>query len=307
MSPERHCKPKALPLLSMLAAAAILAGAQPQSGNSLRAQAPQQSAPTQSEAQAKISVSADLVILPVTVKDRIGNLVPGLHRDEFQVFDDQVEQTIDVFTAEAFPLSLVVLVDDDLKSNDAEQMAASLRAVAAGISSSDEALVCRFDLEFYPGERVAGDADLLLADLEKAQDASGPSTAGPVPFVSDPSSHAPGVGEPAVWAGTKAGSRPTKALDERFIPRLNCCMTEGAAVARSSSWFLMGINGAPFNHHTYEDTLATLKTLPAAQLCGRFWRRFVLCGEEQRDGTTLLPDHGRGPARIDIGLRATRK
>jgi hypothetical protein len=40
-----------------------------------------------------------------------------------------VKQSIDVFTAEVFPLSLVVLVDDDLKSNDAAQMAPSLRAM----------------------------------------------------------------------------------------------------------------------------------------------------------------------------------
>src|SRR5260370_37667183 len=115
---------------------------------------PQQTAVQQSEARTKISVNSDLVVLPVTAKDRYGNLVPDLQREEFRVFDDNVEQSIEVFTAEAFPLSLVVLIDDDLKSNDAEQMAASLSAVAAGVSSSDETLICRFDLKFYPGEWI---------------------------------------------------------------------------------------------------------------------------------------------------------
>src|SRR5205807_6298130 len=48
--------------------------------------------PRQSEAQAKISVNSNLVILPVTVKDRSGNPVPDLHRDEFRVFQDNVDQ-----------------------------------------------------------------------------------------------------------------------------------------------------------------------------------------------------------------------
>jgi VWFA-related protein len=98
----------------------------------------------------------------------------------------------------------------------------------------------------------------LLADLEKAQDASGPSTAGPVPFVSGPSSHAPGVGEPAVWAGTKAGSRPAKALDDAVYSASQLLHDRGRSRRKIVLVVSDGINGAPFNHHTYEDTLAAL-------------------------------------------------
>src|SRR5216684_8029235 len=100
-----------------------------------------QPAAQQSEARTKISVNSDLVVLPVTVKDRYGNLVPDLQREEFRIFDDNFEQSIEVFTTEAIPLSLVVLIDDDLKSEDAAQMAPTLRAITAGISPSDEALI----------------------------------------------------------------------------------------------------------------------------------------------------------------------
>src|ERR1700741_4692535 len=41
----------------------------------------QQNDPRLSEAQAKITVNTSLVVLPVTVKDRSGNLVPDLRRD----------------------------------------------------------------------------------------------------------------------------------------------------------------------------------------------------------------------------------
>src|SRR5882724_9234427 len=125
MPVESRHRLRTLRLLLIPVAWAILAGAQSKSNGFLRAQASQQSANSQSEAQAKIRVNSNLVILPVTVKDRNGNLVPELQKQEFRVFDDNVEQSIDVFTAEAFPLSLVVLIDDDLKSNDAEQLVQS--------------------------------------------------------------------------------------------------------------------------------------------------------------------------------------
>src|SRR3984885_5261156 len=61
---------------------------------------PGENPPRMSDLQARITVNSNLVILPVTVKDRTGELVPDLKRDEFRVFEDNVEQHIDMFTAE---------------------------------------------------------------------------------------------------------------------------------------------------------------------------------------------------------------
>jgi len=212
----------------------------------------------QSEARTKISINSDLVVLPVTVKDRYGNLVPDLQREEFRIFDDSVEQTIDVFTAEAFPLSLVVLIDDDLKSEDAAKMAPTLLAITAGISSSDEALICRFDLSFYPGDGFTGDLNKLWADLKDAQEHSGPSTAGPVPFVTPPSTHPPGVGEPPQRAPTNLGSRPTKALDDAIHTAAELLHDRGASRRKIILLISDGLNGPEFNRHTYPSTLEAL-------------------------------------------------
>ena len=212
----------------------------------------------QSEARTKISINSDLVVLPVTVKDRYGNLVPDLQREEFRIFDDSVEQAIDVFTVEAFPLSLVVLIDDDLKSEDAAQMAPTLRAITAGISSSDEVLVCRFDLSFYPGDGFTGDLNKLWADLKDAQEHSGPSTAGPVPFVTPPSTHPLGVGEPPQGAPTNLGSRPTKALDDAIHTAAELLHDRGASRRKIILLISDGLNGPEFNRHTYPSTLEAL-------------------------------------------------
>jgi VWFA-related protein len=258
MPVESHYKLRTLYVRFILVIWATLVGTLSNGDRYLRAQTSQQSVSSQSEAQAKIRVNSNLVILPVTVKDQNGNLVPGLQKQEFRVFDDNVEQSIDVFTAEAFLLSLVVLIDDDLKSKDAEQLVQSLRAVVAGISSSDEAAICRFDLKFYPGEGFTGDQDRLLAELKKAQEANGPSTAGPVPFVTGPSSHAPGIGEPRQAAPTNLGSRPTKALDDAVYSAAQLLHDRERGRRKIMLVISDGINGREFNNHTYEETLAAL-------------------------------------------------
>jgi VWFA-related protein len=245
----------------MLSAGSALVQAQQSSTQEV---SPAQTQPTpqpaaqQSEARTKISVNSDLVVLPVTAKDRRGNLVPDLQKDEFRIFDDDVEQATEVFTAEAFPLSLVVLIDDDLKSNDAAQMAPTLRAITGGISSSDEALICRFDLSFYPSEGFTGDLNRLWADLKDVQDHSGPSTSGPVPFVTPPSSHPLGVGEPPQAAPTNLGSRPTKALDDAVHSAAGLLHDRGASRRKIILLISDGLNGPEFNRHTYPDTLEAL-------------------------------------------------
>ena len=247
-------------LVVMLTACAILGQAQQSSTQKSSPAQTQASQPAsqQSEARTKISVNSDLVVLPVTARDRHGNLVPDLQREEFRIFDDNVEQAIDVFTAEAFPLSLVVLIDDDLKSADAAQMAPTLRAITAGISSSDEALICRFDLSFYPGDGFTGDLNKLWADLKDAQEHSGPSTAGPVPFVTSPSTHPLGVGEPPQAAPTNLGSRPTKALDDAVHSAAELLHDRGASRRKIILLISDGVNGPQFNRHTYPDTLEAL-------------------------------------------------
>jgi Ca-activated chloride channel family protein len=211
-----------------------------------------------SDAQTKIRVNSELVILPVTVKNQFGELVPDLEQSDFRIFDENVEQSIDVFTAEAFPLSLVILIDDDLKSKDAAQMAPTLRAITAGISASDEALVCRFDLDFYPGDSFSSDLDKLWADLKSAENHSGPFTAGPVPYVTSPSAHPGGVGEPKLSVPIVSGSRPTKALDDAIHSAATLLHDRGMARRKIILIVSDGVNGPQFNHSTYQDSLEAL-------------------------------------------------
>ena len=107
----------------------------PQQGFAAAAQAQNPQPPPQQPQQPGVRVQVEQVIVPVTVKDGSGRLVPDLRKDEFRILEDNVEQRIVSFSADAVPLSLVVLVDNDLKSKDARQVAESLNSIVAGCSS----------------------------------------------------------------------------------------------------------------------------------------------------------------------------
>lgn len=209
----------------------------------------------------RISSRVNLVVLPLTVKDRFGDLVPDLERREVHVFDDNVEQTLSVFVAEAFPLSLAVLIDDDLKPNDARQMAPTLRAIAGGISAEDEALICRFDVEFYPEEKFTGDFATLIDELKLAQDKSGPgrgsSTPEAIAGIDNGQSIHTSSGSGAA-APTAAGGRPTKALDDAVYDAARILQERGTFRRKIMLLISDGTNGTQLNKHKFEETLGEL-------------------------------------------------
>src|SRR5436190_13865235 len=173
----------------------------------------------QSDSQTTLKFAVNYVFLPVTVKDRDGRLVADLTRSEFRVLDDNVEQRIEFFSAEAFPLSVVVLVDNDLKAKDAEQVESSLSAIVAGLSANDEAFVCRFDSNFHPGKGFTRDQDKLLTELHRTRvdkdrpDVAPPAPGGPYtgPTINGQSVTSPGA--PPTPPSTRViGEKSTKAL-----------------------------------------------------------------------------------------------
>src|SRR5579864_3434049 len=73
----------------------------------------------------------EIVIVPVTVKNRDGQLVGDLRSDEFRVLQDGIEQKIIRFTSDPYPLSSVVVIDNNLSQKQSAQVQKSLVAIAA--------------------------------------------------------------------------------------------------------------------------------------------------------------------------------
>ena len=65
----------------------------------------------QQDAVPTFRAHADLVLIPVTVTDDVNRFVLGLEKEDFQVFEDGVEQNVSLFSGEDAPLSVGVLFD----------------------------------------------------------------------------------------------------------------------------------------------------------------------------------------------------
>jgi Ca-activated chloride channel family protein len=75
-----------------------------QSGNESRAV-------DSSRSQSTLSVDVDLVLLNATVKDSRNRHVIGLGKENFQVWEDKIEQEIQYFSSEDLPLSVGMIFD----------------------------------------------------------------------------------------------------------------------------------------------------------------------------------------------------
>jgi VWFA-related protein len=217
-----------------------------------------------SDSQTTLKFSVNYVFLPVTVKDSEGHLVADLTRSEFRVFDDNVEQRLEFFSAEAFPLSVVVLLDNDLKTKDAEQVESSLSAILGGLSGNDEAFVCRFDMNFHPGKGFTRDQDKLLTELHRTRlstdrpDVAGPDPGGPYsgPTINGQSAVSPGA--PPIAASTMViGDKSTKALDDAVYEASQLLKDRGRDRRKIIFLISDGENGKT-NHYTYDNTVKEL-------------------------------------------------
>jgi VWFA-related protein len=225
---------------------------QPQPGAS---QPAQQNDPPLNDAQARITVNSNLVVLPVTVKDRSGEMIPDLTRDDFRVFEDNVEQKIDVFTAEAFPLSIVILVDNDLKDKDAEKVQASLTAILGAMSDYDEAFVCRFDQFFHPGKGFTSDRDLLAKELKRTNLDTEPGVSTPGgPFNGATINNHSTIDQSSIDRSTQIlKGQPTKALDDAVFAAAALLHDRPRSRRRVIILISDGVNGKKFNKFSYDN------------------------------------------------------
>ncbi len=207
------------------------------------------SSPQQNGAQARIRIPVNLVIVPVTVKDVAGRLVPDLRQDEFRVFEDNIEQRVGFFRADVVPISMVVLIDNDLKSKDAKQV-------------GESPWVCRFDQFFHPGKGFISDQDKLLTELKRTRLDEEPSVASSGPPIDNGPSingHSAIGDAPNIAGGVmNIKGQPTKALDDAVYAAAQ--LLKDRDRERRKIIFLIsdGVNAPKFNTYNYDTTLKEL-------------------------------------------------
>ena len=93
-----------------------------------------------------ISVTTTEVLLPVTVRDSTGQLVPGLTRSSFRVFEDGVEQPLSDLGLRQVPVDVVLLVDASSSvSDNLDDFRRAAEGFALHLAAEDRISLIQFD------------------------------------------------------------------------------------------------------------------------------------------------------------------
>ena len=206
----------------------------------------------------KIIQTVRVVVVPVTVKDSAGELVTDLQKNDFRVFEDGIEQPIQEFSVDPFPLSAAILVDDDLKQSTAEKVQKTLETLAGGFGPSDEVSLWIFDaVPQKVSDDFLADNDKLLTELKKITLNSSIPGMGSYAMTSGPrvnTAQPPGPAEVPADA-----NRPpiTKHIDDALFAAADQLKDRPRDMRRIIFVISDGQN-AKNNTHKYSDTLKAL-------------------------------------------------
>jgi VWFA-related protein len=98
-----------------------------------------------SDAIKTLMVHVDAVDIPFTVKDSKGKLVHGLEPRDIQIYENDLLQHIQVFTRDAIPLSVVIVVDQSMSHEDLDRVNASLGSLQNAFAADDEIAVMTYN------------------------------------------------------------------------------------------------------------------------------------------------------------------
>jgi VWFA-related protein len=87
------------------------------------------------------TTNINYVIVPVTVLDKKHQEVAGLTWRDFQIFENNVRQRIALFSADAVPLSVALVIDQSLPRDTMKKVNDSLAAIQGGFTPADEIAV----------------------------------------------------------------------------------------------------------------------------------------------------------------------
>jgi VWFA-related protein len=234
---------------------------QPQTGQSQSAPpaaAPPQNSKQASDARQAIKIRTNLVIIPVTVKNRDSQLIGDLQRDEFRVFCDNVEQQIVFFTSDPFPLSAVVLIDNDLSIKSADQVQKSLTAISGGFGPNDEVAIVTYDQFPTTVSEFSFNNDLLFTQLKRLDLRShypGAPVGGPLTSGASANGRSLETGAPTTLGVQQ--QKQDKDLDDAVYAAGEMLKSRGRD-RRKIVFLISDGNNSRTNEHTLDQTLQLL-------------------------------------------------
>jgi len=121
-----------------------------------------------------ISFNTSLVTVPVTVVDRYGHYVPELHKQDFKIFEDGVEQKITYFATTTQPITVVLLIDTSgstqFRLEDIQD--AAIKFVGK-LKADDSVMVMSFDDRIDVLCRPTSDRELISKAIRRTRTGGG--------------------------------------------------------------------------------------------------------------------------------------
>jgi len=143
-----------------------------------------------SQAATTVAVDVNVVTLPVTVRDKKGQIVRNLTKDDFVLQEDGHPQVIKYFAQDTnLPLTLGLLVDTSLSQRnvlDQERNASKVFLDQMLTNAKDKAFLIHFDREVELLQDLTSSREKLQAGLELLRTSQSDNSG------SDPNSSAPG-------------------------------------------------------------------------------------------------------------------
>ena len=128
----------------------------------------------------KITVTTNLVLVPVTVTDNQGRLVGGLLPKDFSVLESGQKQTLKFFTSDPFPLSAAVIFDTGMPDVGLRKVQETLSALQGAFSQFDEVGIYTYSSTVGRVADFTGVGKQLTATLNQVKGYSGANNGPPV-------------------------------------------------------------------------------------------------------------------------------
>ena len=121
-----------------------------------------------------IKVDTTLVTIPVSVRDRDGRYMPNLAKEDFRVYEDNVEQRVEYFATTEQPFTVALILDTSGSTRfriDEIQDAAS--AFVGELRPADRVMIVSFDDEVRVLSEPTGDRNRLRSAIRSTRQGNG--------------------------------------------------------------------------------------------------------------------------------------
>jgi VWFA-related protein len=147
----------------------------------------------------KFTSNVNFVLVPVTVKDLDGNLVPGLVAKDFRVLEDGAEQKLTFFTSDSPGISAAILLDFGMPDAAVQKVVRTFPALTGAFSQYDEVSLYTYSTAVSKASDFSAVNQQVTAKLNELKTVSGRNNGPPVtsgPLASGPTVNGVPVDQP---------------------------------------------------------------------------------------------------------------